>query len=200
MKGRPGVPPRIQTHHRARSSCLTPCGGRRYGSPERGSKHAGRAGIRSTSMQLPTAPLATATIPKGRRVHPGNCLCHGASVMIDTLTCACDNPVSVSSRPPVGRLWRVRRPVMDERCCVCGSSVVKARHRCATCLRYLERNGWDRPVALTDRQRVRDEERRCSDRASVVVGSSPRAVAADRADESDTRSPTAASGDEHEPR
>ena len=121
-------------------------------------------------------------------------------MMLDTLTSACDNRLNVSSRPPVGRLLRVRRPIVDERCCVCGGSTVKARHRCATCLRYVERKGFDRSVAMTERQRQRDEERRCSDRASAVVGSSSPAVDADRVDGSDTPAPTVPTGDGHEPR
>ncbi len=44
-------------------------------------------------------------------------------------------------------------------CCVCALRAVHARHRCYTCWRYLSRNGYDRSVAMTDRQRERASAR-----------------------------------------
>ena len=85
-------------------------------------------------------------------------------------------------------------------CCVCAARPVIAKNRCRACYQYRWTHGHDRSVAMTERQRQRDEERRCSDRASAVVGSSRRAVGADRADVNDTPAPTAAHGDEHDRR
>ena len=93
-------------------------------------------------------------------------------------------------------------------CSVCAQRPARSRklrsttdiHRCVACYHFHRTHGFDRSVAMTERQRQRDEERRCSDRASGVVGSSSPAVDADRANVSDTLPRTAATGDEHDRR
>ena len=58
---------------------------------------------------------------------------------------------------PYGSVVRVtddKRVVLV--CCVCAQRKVRANHRCSACYQYLRRNGYDRSVAMTDRQRDRE--------------------------------------------
>ena len=53
----------------------------------------------------------------------------------------------------------VERVTDDKRVCwcrVCAQRKVRANHRCSACYQYLRRNGYDRSVAMTDRQRDRE--------------------------------------------
>ena len=65
-------------------------------------------------------------------------------------SCPAEDPMT-----PQGRS-RADKPL----CGNCTRRPVKARARCATCLRYLERTGFDRSVDVFMRGTQRDEERR----------------------------------------
>jgi hypothetical protein len=84
-------------------------------------------------------------------------------MMLDTMTR--DMPLSsqVEAPCPTGHgVLRVQAVAMAQLlCCVCGLRPVRAKNRCKGCGEYLRRKGYDRSVAMTDRQRDRDQDHQC---------------------------------------
>jgi len=73
---------------------------------------------------------------------------------------------------PVGDAPRSRSEVDVILCCVCAQRPVRSKNRCRACGEYLRRNGYDRSVEQTERQRSKDSQRISDTRVRLVTAGS----------------------------